>query len=92
MGCWMSENWTVNYHRDLAKEIRRLPKPTIKRLLEAIEGLATNPQPPGCQKIEGYDLWRIRVGSYRILYQIDEGNRTVNSYRVGHRKDVYRGL
>jgi mRNA interferase RelE/StbE len=92
MGCWMSENWTVNYHRDLAKEIRRLPKPTVKRLLETIESLATDPRPPDCQKVEGYDLWRIRIGDYRILYQIDEENRTVNSYRVGHRKHVYRNL
>jgi mRNA-degrading endonuclease RelE of RelBE toxin-antitoxin system len=42
--------------------------------------------------VEGYDLWRIRVVTYRIVYQIDEENRAVNSYCVGHRRDVYRGL
>ena len=88
----MTERWTVNYHQELAKEIRRLPKPVIKRLLEAIEALAENPIPPGSRKIEGHPLWRIKVGDYRILYQIDEEHFVVNTYRLGHRKDIYRRL
>jgi mRNA interferase RelE/StbE len=80
--------WTVKYHRDIEKEIRKLPKKFILRVLTAIESLAENPRPRGSQKIEGHDLWKIRVGDYRILYQIDHNQRIINTYRVGHRRDV----
>jgi len=82
----MSE-WTVNFYRNL-EEIRRLPKQHIRRILEAIEGLATDPHPPDSKKIQGHDLWRTRVGVYRILYQIDGENRIVNTYRISHRRSV----
>ncbi len=85
-------DWTVNYHRDLEKEIRRLPRQYIRRILEEIENLASNPYPPSSKKIQGHDLWRVRVGVYRILYQIDEENQVINTYRIGHRRGVYRNL
>jgi mRNA interferase RelE/StbE len=65
------EQWRVTYHRDLEKEIRRLPKPYIKRILETIESLAADPRPPGCKKLEGHQFWLVQVAVYRILYQID---------------------
>lgn len=87
------ERWAIAYHKDLEKEIRRLPRPTIRRILEAIESLAINPWPPGCRKMEGHQqLWRIQIGVYRIIYQIDEDKRLITSYRIGHRRDVYRNL
>lgn len=86
------QQWAVNFHRDLEKEIRRLPRSYVKRVLETIETLATEPRPPGSKRLEGYDLWRVQVGVYRVLYEIDEHERAINTYRVGHRKDVYRGL
>ena len=84
--------WTVVYHRTLEKEIRLLPKPYIRRVLEAIEGLAEDPRPQGSDKLEGYDLWKLRIGIYRIIYHIDDPKRVVSTYRVGHRRDVYRNL
>jgi mRNA interferase RelE/StbE len=51
-----------------------------------------DPRPHGSKKIEGHSLWRVQVGVYRILYQIDNEKRVVNVYRIGHRKDVYRNL
>jgi mRNA interferase RelE/StbE len=84
--------WAVNYHRDLEKEIRRLPKPHIRRILEAIESLSNDPHPSGSKKIQGHDLWRVQVGVYRIIYQIDDENQIVNTYRIGHRKGIYRNL
>lgn len=85
-------NWTVNYHRDLEKEIRRLPRQYIHRILEAIEGLASDPYQSSSKRIQGHDFWRIRVGVYRVLYQIDEENQVVNTYRISHRKSIYRNL
>ncbi len=86
------KKWVVKYHRNLEREIRRLPKRTIKRILETIEALASQPKPPGSRKITGHELWRVQVGNYRILYDIDEEEQIISTYRVGHRRDVYRRL
>jgi mRNA interferase RelE/StbE len=55
-----------------------------------IEGLAANPRPSGCRKLRGYkDLWRIRIGDYRVVYIIDDDRKTVSVTRIAHRRDVY---
>ncbi|MCP4421535.1 MAG: type II toxin-antitoxin system RelE/ParE family toxin [Chloroflexi bacterium] len=84
--------WAVNYHRDLEKEIRRLPPQYIRRILETIEAFSMDPRPRGSKKIKGHDFWRMRVGIYRIIYQIDDEKRVVNTYRIAHRSNVYRNL
>lgn len=84
--------WKVSYHDDLEKEIRTLPKPYIRHIIEAIEALALNPWPPGCAKLTGYELWRIKAGPYRVLYEVNVAEHAVYTYRVGPRKDVYRKL
>jgi mRNA interferase RelE/StbE len=86
------QKWTVLFHRDFERELRQLPKPAIRRIFAALEGLEEDPQPPGCGKIKGQDLWKVRVGPYRIVYGIDEEERTISLYRIGHRKDVYWDL
>jgi mRNA interferase RelE/StbE len=59
------------------------------RLEDAIGALANDPRPRGCRKLANSDEWRIRVGSYRVRYRIDDGAREVTVTRVGHRKDIY---
>jgi mRNA interferase RelE/StbE len=62
----------------------------IARLVPKIEGLAANPRPSGCRKLRGYkDIWRIRVGDYRVVYIIDDERKLVSITRIAHRKDVY---
>jgi mRNA interferase RelE/StbE len=56
----------------------------------AIDGLATNPRPPGAAKLAGRDDFRIRVGDYRIVYAVDDRERLVIVARIAHRRDVYR--
>ena len=60
-------------------------------MVTAIQALATNPRPPGCRKLEGskHD-WRIRVGDYRVVYEIADQIRVVRVNRVRHRREVYR--
>ena len=72
-------------------DLERLP-PTIKsRVEKAIEALADNCRPQGTKKLVGFeDEWRLRVGSYRILYVIDDKNRIVTVARVAHRREAYR--
>ena len=73
-----------------AKEIEALPKTDRRRVVAKIEGFAGNPRPPGCEKLSGHDQYRLRQGSYRILYCIEDQNLVVIVVRAGHRREVYR--
>lgn len=73
------------------KQIRKLNKADQIRVLRAIRNLAKEPRPPGTRKLRGYeDVYRIRVGTYRILYSIESGRLLIIVLKVGHRRDVYR--
>lgn len=75
------------------KQIARLSKPDQRRVMVAIADLADVPRPGGVRKIVGADsAYRIRVGDYRIIYEIIDRVLTIYIVRVAHRKDVYRGL
>jgi mRNA interferase RelE/StbE len=83
--------YTIEWVASAAKEFRALPDVARRRLVPKIDGLKTNPRPPGVKKLAGAsDLYRIRVGFYRIVYQIDDGVLRVLVLRVGHRRDIYR--
>lgn len=57
-----------------------------------IRALATEPRPPGCEKLAGSSgLYRVRQGQYRVVYAIDDASRTIDVIKVGHRREVYRG-
>jgi len=77
--------------RRAARQLRRVPPPHRQRCLAAIEGLRHRPRPPGCRKLAGlaHD-WRIRVGSYRVLYRIDDGALLVTVIAALGRKHAYR--
>lgn len=75
------------------KAIAKIPNPFRGRIFQAIDGLAREPRPAGCTKLAGADdAYRIRVGDYRIVYEIQDKVLIVYVVRVAHRKDVYRGL
>ncbi len=71
------------------RDYHKLPKEVKERVSQALENLQENPRPHGCEKVKGFEGWRIRVGDYRIIFKIDDENRTVTITRIGHRKDVY---
>jgi len=72
------------------KELHRLPKKVIARIIPRLEQLVSAPRPAGCKKLKGGDNeWRIRVGDYRIVYVIDDAARTVDVTQIAHRRDVY---
>ena len=75
-----------------AKEIEAVdPKKDRQRIVAGIRSLAEDPRPPGCEKLAGEaDRYHIRVGRYRVLYSVGDGELLVVVVRVGHRKDVYR--
>ena len=82
-------NYAVSILRRAQKELGQLSSPSFERVCDAIRLLAGNPRPPGCRKLVGRDGWRIRVGDYRVIYQIDDSARTVLVLHVGHRRDIY---
>ena len=82
--------YTVQFVRSARKDLERLPDAVLQRVFPRIEALADTPRPAGCRKLRGAkDLWRIRVGDYRVVYQIDDGILLVEVRTVGDRKDVY---
>ena len=73
------------------KELRRLPLQVQRRIVAVLEELAVNPRPAGVVKMQGDDnLWRVRLGLYRIVYEIHDAQILVLVLRIAHRKDVYR--
>ena len=80
---------TAATKRDLASLARRPPAgDVVHRIDAAIRDLATDPRPPGSTKLANEELWRIRVGDYRILYQVNDSERVVTVAGVGHRGEV----
>lgn len=72
------------------KQLAKLPRETIERLGEVIRGLAAEPRPSGCRKLRGRRGYRLRAGSFRVVYEIDDATRTVTVLDIGHRREVYR--
>lgn len=67
-----------------------LPNDVYPRVRDAIRQLAAEPRPPGCSKLRGREGWRIRVGNYRVIYEIDDHRLIITILHIGHRRDVYR--
>jgi mRNA interferase RelE/StbE len=72
------------------RELEALPDLWFRRIDRAIADLASTPRPRRCVKLRAMDLYRIRVGAYRVLYSVDDARRVVEVNAVGHRRDVYR--
>lgn len=84
-------SYTISIRKQALKELEHLSKRENQQIIKAIDELAENPRPHGCKKLKGEMeyMWRIRVGNYRVLYQIDDGLRIVEIRKIGHRKDIY---
>jgi mRNA interferase RelE/StbE len=85
--------YTIEFLRSAARELASLPKDRQRQLAGRIDGLEQDLFPPGVKKLEGEDrLYRLRVGDYRILFEVDDATRIVTIVKIGHRRDVYRNL
>jgi mRNA interferase RelE/StbE len=83
--------YNIEFVRRAERQLRSLSQDIQRRLDAAIQGLKETPRPPGCKKLTGVaDLWRVRVGEYRIVYQIRERELLLLVVKVGHRREVYR--
>lgn len=82
--------YKITLKRSAVREIERLPKDDLKRVLAKIDSLALEPRGEECIKLSGEEKYRVRVGHYRILYTIEDDVLVVCVVKVGHRKDVYK--
>jgi mRNA interferase RelE/StbE len=76
--------------KSVQKELDRLPDEIVKRILARLTGLESNPRPPDVKKLKGRNAWRIRVGDYRVIYEIHDRELQILVITVGHRREVYR--
>jgi mRNA interferase RelE/StbE len=84
--------YVVAFKPSADKALRKLPSKVQERIALATKELRDDPRPRGCKKLKGEDnLWRIRVGDYRVVYTIKDDQLIVLVVRVAHRKDVYQG-
>ncbi|MDN5855181.1 MAG: type II toxin-antitoxin system RelE/ParE family toxin [Actinomycetia bacterium] len=89
----MTDRYDVEWRPSARKEFDRLDRPVRARILRKVEALADDPQPPGTIRLTGADdLWRIRVGDYRVVYTITNARLVVTVVRVAGRGKVYRAL
>ncbi len=82
--------YKIFFKKSVEKDLNRIDKNKLKKIIASISALADNPRPPGCEKLTGSERYRIRQGYYRILYSIQDYELTIWVVKVAHRKDVYR--
>jgi mRNA interferase RelE/StbE len=83
--------YTIEFAPAAARQFTKLPRDVQRRLRPRIDALAVNPRPFGSRKLAGVEeLWRIRVGDYRIVYQIRDKLLVVLVLRIGHRREIYK--
>ncbi len=82
----------IRFHPDVYKQLQQLPRSVFPPVLDQILALSPEPRPAGCKKLVGAggNDWRVRVGEYRIVYEIDDKMQNLTVMRVAHRRDVCR--
>jgi len=84
--------YQIEWKTSALRELKKLDKPVIPRIITAVESLVENPFPMGIRKLQGSEhTYRLRVGDYRILYEVCQSILRIQIVRVRHRKDAYRG-
>lgn len=84
-------SYQIKIKSSASRELERLPRTTIPKIVAAIKELAENPFPQGVKKLTGFDrTYRIRIGEYRILYNMYDDILVIEIIRIRHRKDAYR--
>ena len=83
-------DYSITFARSARKELESLNAHLVQRIFPKIEALAKEPRPKGCRKLRGEkDLWRIRVGEYRVIYSIYDDKKVIDVIAVRHRSAAY---
>jgi mRNA interferase RelE/StbE len=81
--------YSLEIKRTVVKEMRAVPKKDVARILKAIAALADEPRGPTSEKLSSRELYRVRQGNYRILYEIRDADHTVTVVKIAHRSRAY---
>ncbi len=79
----------IEFAPSVKKDLKKINKPDVLRILEAIDKLQFDPKPQGSKKLVNEELYRIRLGVYRVVYEIHERKLTIHIVKIGHRKNIY---
>lgn len=86
-------SYSLGFKPSVEKDLQSIPRAMVSRLLDRIDRLPANPTPPQSTKLQGAErLYRLRVGDYRIIYEVDREAEQITVHYVRHRRDVYRTL
>ncbi len=86
-------SYSITFKPSVEKDLRRLPGPVITRVMDRIDGLRDDPLGRAAVKLSGAErLYRIRVGDYRVIYEVETGARQVTIHYIRHRREAYRDL
>ena len=84
-------NYKIEITASAEKSLKKIPKKDLEKVVEAIQVLAISPFPSGCRKLKGEeDVYRVRQGNYRIIYEVIDNKLIVLVLKIGHRKDIYK--
>jgi mRNA interferase RelE/StbE len=83
-------SYQISITRKSQKELANLPTKDYESVKTDIKDLASSPRPQGCKKLSGREGWRIKVGDYRVIYEIDDKEKIVTVLHIGHRREIYR--
>ena len=83
-------NFHIRIRRSAQKALVKIDHQNRERIIKAIQNLSLNPRPLGCKKLSGRDAWRIRIGNYRVIYEIYDNDLSIVIVIIGHRKFVYK--
>jgi mRNA interferase RelE/StbE len=84
------EPYRIVVKQSVAKDLKKISKKEVERILSAIQSLATTPRPAQSKKLSGQEKYRLRQGNYRILYSIEDRDLVICVVKVGNRRDIYR--
>lgn len=83
-------SYSVTFSKGVSKTLEKINEPYYSAIKTAIYSLADNPRPYGYKKLKGHDSYRIRIGDYRIIYEIFDKILVVEVIDLGHRREIYR--
>ena len=84
--------YKVTFKKSVAKDFRSIPNQDVRRILSRIDNLQEDPRAVGCTKLSGQERYRIRLGVYRIIYEILDEKLLILVVKIGHRGSIYKSM
>ena len=82
--------YKITFKKSVAKDFRSIPNADITRILSRIDKLKDNPRAEGCIKLTGHEKYRVRLGIYRIIYEIRHNTLVINIVKIAHWSNAYK--